>query len=269
MSTPLAAGDVVLVTGASAGIGEAIALRLAERGCRLALAARGAEALEGVAAACRARGGEAAAFPTDVADAEACRAFVDGAVARFGRVDALVNNAGISMQVRFEDIEDLGIFERIMRVNYLGSVYCTHRALPHLRRTRGRLAAVSSLTGLSGVPTRTAYAASKHAMRGFFDSLRVELTGSGVTVTVAYPGFVATDIARRALGGDGRPIGRRDVRDDAVMSADECARLIVRALDRRDREIVMTARGRVGRWLKLVAPGLVDRVAARAIDEGR
>jgi NAD(P)-dependent dehydrogenase (short-subunit alcohol dehydrogenase family) len=269
MTTPLAAGDVVLLTGASAGIGEGVALRLAERGCRLALAARGAEDLERVAAACRARGGDAAAFVTDVADADACRRFVDDAVARFGRVDALVNNAGISMQVRFEDVTDLGVFERIMRVNYLGAVHCTHRALPHLRRASGRLAAVASLTALSGVPTRTAYAASKHAMRGFFDSLRVELADTGVTVTVAYPGFVATDIARRALGGDGRPIGARNVRDDEVMTVDECARLIVRALDRREREVVMTARGKLARWLKLVAPALVDRIAARAIREGR
>lgn len=106
-------------------------------------------------------------------------------------------------------------------------------------------------------------------MRGFFDSLRVELAGTGVSVTVAYPGFVATDIARRALGGDGRPIGRRNVRDAEVMPADECARIIVRAIDRREREVVMTARGKLGRWLKLVAPGLVDRIAARAIDAGK
>jgi short-subunit dehydrogenase len=259
---PLGRGDVVLITGASSGIGEAIALHLAARGCRLALAARGAGDLERVAAACRAAGGEAAVFPTDVADEAQCRAFVAGALAAFGRVDALVNNAGVTMEMRFEAMRDLAPVERIMRVNFLGAVYCTHAALPHLRAARGRLAAVSSLTGLSGVPTRTAYAASKHAVRGFFDSLRIELAGSGVSVTVAYPGFVATGIAARSFG-------ERHVRDEHAMSAEECARRIVRAVDRREREVVMTARGKVARWLKLVAPGLVDRIAARAIARGR
>ena len=262
MSAPLAARDVVLVTGASSGIGEAIARRLAARGCRLALAARGAPELERVAAACRAAGGEAATFSTDVADEAQCRAFVAGATARYGRIDALVNNAGISMELRFEEIADLALVERIMRVNFLGAVYCTHAALPHLRATRGRLAAVSSLTGLSGVPTRTASAASKHAVRGVFDSLRSELADSGVSVTVVYPGFVATDIAARSYG-------TRHVHDADAMSADTCARHVVDALDRRKREVVMTARGKLGRWLKLVAPALVDRIAARAIARGR
>src|SRR5437868_13338768 len=262
MTSRLTAGDIVLITGASSGIGEAIALRLASRGCRLALAARGAADLERVADSCRAAGGESATFPADVADEAQCRAFVVGALGTFGRIDALVNNAGISMEVRFEDITDLALVERIMRVNVLGAVYCTHAALPHLRATRGRLVAVSSLTGLSGVPTRTAYAASKHALRGFFDSLRIELAGSGVSVTVAYPGFVATDIARRSFGA-------RNVRTEHAMSAEECARLIVDAMDRREREVVMTARAKVAQWLKLVAPGLVDRIAARAIERGR
>ena len=268
MPDTLAAGHVVLITGASAGIGEAIALELARRGVRLALAARGSAELERVAAACRALGAEAAAFPTDVSVEAECRAFVEGAASRFGRVDALVNNAGISMWARFEEIRDLTIVERIMRVNFLGSVWCTAAALPHLRETRGRLVAVASLTALSGVPTRTAYAASKHAMRGFFDSLRIELAGSGVSVTVAYPGFVRTSVASRALGADGRPVIDRHVQEARAMSAERCAQLVLRAADARAREVVMTARGRVGRWLKLLAPDFVDRMAARAIERG-
>lgn len=270
MSTaPLGAGSVVLVTGASSGIGEQLALQLAARGARLALAARGADDLERVAEACRGRGGEAVAVPTDVGVEAECRAFVDAAVRRWGRVDALVNNAGVSMWARFDEIEDLALFERIMRVNYLGSVWCTHAALGHLEASRGRLVAVSSLTGLTGVPTRTAYAASKHAMRGFFDSLRIELRGTGVSVTVAYPGFVDTWVRRRAVGPDGEPLGESPVQEDRVMSAETCARLILEAADGRKRQVVMTARGRAGRWLSLVAPGLVDRLAARAIEQGR
>ena len=270
MSTaPLGPGSVVLVTGASSGIGEQIALQLAARGARLALAARGQDDLERVAEACRGRGGEAVALPTDVGVEADCRTFVAAAAERWGRVDALVNNAGVSMWARFDEIEDTALFERLMRVNYLGSVWCTHAALGHLRASRGRLVAVSSLTGLTGVPTRTAYAASKHAMRGFFDSLRIELRDTGVSVTVAYPGFVDTWVRRRAVGPGGQPLGESPVQEDKVMSPETCARLIVEAADGRKRQVVMTARGRAGRWLSLVAPGLVDRIAARAIERGR
>ena len=269
MPDPIARDAVVLVTGGSAGIGEALALRLADRGARLALAARGADALDAVAEACRQRGAEALAVPTDVADEAACRAFVAAAVDRWGRVDVLVNNAGISMWARFDEMDSLEPLRQIMRVNYFGAVYSTHAALPHLKESRGRLVNVSSLTGKTGVPTRTGYAASKHAMAGFFDSLRIELRDTGVTVTTAFPGFVATGVRRHAYGADGAPLGESPVQEDAVMTADDCARIIIDAADRRTREVVMTARGKVGQWVKLVAPGLVDRLAARAIERGR
>ncbi len=269
MSAPLGSGSVVLVTGASSGIGEEIALQLARRGARLALAARGRDDLERVARACRERGGDALVVPTDVGVEAECRAFVTAAAERWGHVDALVNNAGVSMWARFDEIEDTDLFERLMRVNYLGAVWCTHAALGPLEASRGRLVAVSSLTGLTGVPTRTAYAASKHAMRGFFDSLRIELRGTGLSVTVAYPGFVDTWVRRRAVGPDGQPLGESPVQEDRVMSAETCARLILEAADARKRQVVMTARGKAGRWLSLVAPGVVDQMAARAIEQGR
>jgi short-subunit dehydrogenase len=128
---------------------------------------------------------------------------------------------------------------------------------------------ISSLAGRTGVPTRTGYSASKHAMTGFFDSLRIELEGTGVDVTMIYPGFVATGIRENATGPDGKPIEVSPVREGEVMSAEDCARRIVAAMERREREVVMTARGKIGLWLKLVAPGLIDRIAKRAIEEGR
>ena len=263
--------NVVVVTGASAGIGAELARQLAAGGAWLALAARGAARLEEVAAECRALGGKALAVPTDVGEEAQCRALVERTVAEYGRLDTLVNNAGIGMWARFDEITDLSIFERVMRVNYLGSVYCTHHALPHLKRSRGRIVGVSSLTGRTGVPTRSAYAASKHAMAGLFDTLRIELDGTGVSVTMIYPGFVATEIRERAFGPDGRPLGAGNspVREREVMTAEECARRIVDAAAARRREVVMTARARVGMWLKLIAPGAVDRIARRAIARGR
>jgi short-subunit dehydrogenase len=261
--------NVVVITGASKGIGAELARQLAARGAKLVLAARNLPELEAVAAQCRASGATVVTVKADVAVERDCQAVIAGAVLAFGRVDALVNNAGMSMWARFEEIRDLAVLERIMQVNYMGAVYCTHHALPYLREARGRLVGISSLAGRTGVPTRTGYAASKHAMTGFFDSLRIELEGSGVTVTMIYPGFVATGIRENATGPDGLPILVSPVREGEVMSAAECAARIVRAIERREREVVMTARGRIGLWLKLLAPSLVDRIARRAIERGQ
>ena len=262
-------GKVAVVTGASQGIGRALVHELASQHSRLVLAARDAEALARVAGECEARGAEALAVPTDVADEAACRALIAAAVERFGGLDVLVNNAGIGMLARFEDVTDLSLYERLMRVNYLGSIYPTWHALPHLKRSRGQVVAISSLAGLNGVPGRTAYAATKHAQVGFFDSLRIELRGSGVSVTVIAPYFVQSEIRKRSPGPDGRTVEASPVHEDDVMTAEECARLIVRAMAKRKRMLVMTLKGRLGRFLKLVAPGLVDRLAADAVRKGR
>lgn len=253
------ADRAVLVTGASRGIGREMALQLARGGARVALMARGPDALQEAVAACRDTGARALGIAGDVSMEADCAAAVRRTCAELGGLDMLIANAGISMLARFEDLEDVEPLERVMRVNYLGAVYCAAHALPHLLTSRGRIVAVSSLTGLTGVPTRTGYAASKHAMRGFFDSLRIEVRQRGVSVTVAYPGFVATGIRERAVGmGPGRGPGR-------AMSASDCARRILVAAARRHREVVMTPKGRLGLWLKLVAPGLVDRIAARSV----
>jgi short-subunit dehydrogenase len=255
-----------VITGASSGIGEALALAYAARGNNVVLAARDLARIQEVAVACDKAGGRALAVQTDVTEVAQCQRLVEEAVAKFGGIDVLINNAGLSMWARFEDITDLSIFERLMKVNYLGSVYCTHAALPHLRASRGLIVAVSSLTGKTGVPTRTAYSASKHAMQGFFDSLRIELMASGVDVQVASPGFVRTGIRDRVLGPDGKPTGKSPRNEDKnTMSLEECTRLMVRAIDRRERDVILTSAARMAQWLKLAAPGLIDRLTLRAI----
>jgi short-subunit dehydrogenase len=181
----------------------------------------------------------------------------------------LVNNAGIGMLARFADVTDLSLYERLMRVNYLGSVYPTFYALPHLERSRGQIVAVSSLAGLSGVPLRTAYAATKHAQVGFFDSLRIELRDTGVSVTVVAPYFVQSEIRKRSPGPDGRTLEASPVREAEIMSAEECARRVVKAMEKRKRMLVMSFKGKLGRWAKLVAPGLVDQMAADAVRRGK
>ncbi|HTX90863.1 MAG TPA: SDR family oxidoreductase [Anaerolineales bacterium] len=260
---------VIMISGASSGIGRELARQLAAQGAWLSLAARDAGRLELVAAECRDLGGKALAVRTDVSELAQCEAWVQRTLEQFGRVDVLVNNAGVTMWANFADIQDLSVPEQVMRVNYLGSLYCTHYALPYLRKTKGLIVGISSLTGKTGVPTRSAYAASKHAMAGFFDSLRIELAPSGVGVTMIYPGFVASEVRQRAFGPDGKPLGESPVKEGEVMPVEECARLIVRAMSRRQRELVMTLRGKLGLWLKLIAPGLVDRIASQAIRTGK
>ena len=268
MPTATFRDNAVILTGASSGIGRALALQLAAQGAWLALAARDVDRLAEVERQCRSLGGRAITIPTDVSDESQCRNLVDCAVKDFGRLDTLINNAGISMWARFDEMETLAPFEEMMRVNYLGAVYCTHYALPHLKRRGGRLVAVSSLAGRNGVPTRSGYAGSKHAMVGFFDSLRIELSGSGVSVTIVYPDFVTSEIRERAYGRDGRPLGKSPVREAEVMSAEECARLIVDAAGKRKRELLM-GRGPIGIWLKMLAPKLADNIARKAIATGK
>ncbi len=257
--------QVVVITGASSGIGKELALRMAGEGALLALGARHIEKLEAVAGMCRQKGGKALAVRLDVADKESCRHFIEKSVAEFGKIDVLINNAGISMWAYFEEFTDVTPFEKIMQVNYFGSLYCAFYALPYLKKSKGRLVAVSSLTGKTGVPTRSGYAASKHAMAGFFDTLRIELRGTGVSVTMVYPGFVATDVRRLALGKDGKSLGNSPLDESGTMSVERCVALMVPAIVHRKRELVMTLKGRLGLWLKLIAPGLVDRIALKAV----
>jgi NAD(P)-dependent dehydrogenase (short-subunit alcohol dehydrogenase family) len=263
------ADQVVVVTGASEGIGRAFCIALAPQRPRFVLAARNRERLESLAEECRRLGAQARVVPTDVTDEDSCRALIDSAVTAFGRIDVLVNNAGGTMWTRLDEIRDLSIFERLMRLNYLGSVYPTFHALPHLQQSRGRIVAVASMAGLIGVPTRTGYAAAKHAVIGFFDSLRVELLDSGVTVTLICPDFVVSEIHKRALGPDGRPLGDNPMATSKIMTAEQCAALMIRAIERRERLLVTSGRGRLARWLKVLAPGAIERMAARAIAQKR
>jgi short-subunit dehydrogenase len=258
-------GRRIILTGASEGIGRALALDLAARGARLALAARDRDRLDSLAQECRARGGEALAVPTDVTNQQDLEWLVSETLKAYGGIDVVIHNAGITMWSRFDALKDLEIFERIMEVNYYAPVRLTALTLPHLRASRGLIVAIASLAGLTGVPERSAYSGSKHAMIGFFDSLRIELAGSGVDVSVIAPDFVVSEIHKRAIGPDGEPLGTSPMKQSKIMTAEECARQIARAIEKRQRQLLMSPRGKLGMWLKLLAPGLIDRLAAKAI----
>ena len=259
----------VIITGASSGIGKELAFRFAQKSARLVLAARNQERLNSVVEQCKQFGGEAIAVVADVSQKEACKTIVDETIKTYGGIDILINNAGITMWSEFEKVTNIEALEQIMRVNFFGSMYLTHFALPYLLKSKGQIVGISSLTGKTGIPTRSIYAASKHAMAGFFDSLRIELKEKGVAVTMIYPGFVASEVRERALNGDGVPLGKSPVKEKEVMTVEECVSQMLPVIENRKRELIMTTRAKVGLWLKMIVPSVVDNIALKAIKNGK
>jgi len=226
----------------------------------VALAARRADRLEEVAAGCRSRGGEALVVPTDVSDEAQCKTLVEKTVATFGRLDMLVNNAGLAVIARLEDYSNLDLFKHTMSVNFYGAVYCTYYALPHLIRSRGRIVAVSSLGGKAPLPYNSPYIASKYAMHGFFDTLRIEMMKYGVSVTIICPFWVVTGFHEAQMDKDGVPKGPggRAIYTEKMMTAERCAEVALQAAYKRKRELLMGP-GHLAAWFRLLAPGLMDR----------
>jgi NAD(P)-dependent dehydrogenase (short-subunit alcohol dehydrogenase family) len=259
-------GKVVVITGASGGIGREMAYQFVRQGANVVLASRNEKRLTETAEECRQLGGKSLVVQTDVANEADCRKLMARTVNEFGKIDILVNNAGITVWGRFEDMKTMAPFEQVMRVNYLGSVFCTHYALPHLLKTRGRIAAISSMAGKTGVPLRSGYAASKYAMGGFFETLRIELLDRGVSVTMVFPDFVQTGSRLEAYGVDGELVARNPERKGRVMGVEEAGKLILKAVVNRDREMILSRRGKAAVWLKLLVPGLIDRMAAKVVE---
>jgi NAD(P)-dependent dehydrogenase (short-subunit alcohol dehydrogenase family) len=260
-------GQRVVITGASQGLGRALAVRLARGGARLALGARRLAALEATRAACPAEA-DVLLVPTDVTLEGDCAALVARAAEAFGGVDVLVCNVGINMNARADAVTSPALFERMMDVNFHSVVRCVHHALPHLEASRGRIAAISSLAGFFGVPGQSGYSASKHALEGYCDALRIELRPRGVSVLVASLAEMNTGLPRQALGPDGAPIlldtRARDVRN-AALPVEEVAAEITRGLERRARQLVLPRRAGAARLARLFAPGLVDRIVERRV----
>jgi short-subunit dehydrogenase len=261
-------GQVVIVTGASAGIGKALALQLAAQGAKVALAARRLDRLEQVAAECQTLGGETLTIPTDVSDEGQCKALIEKTVSTFGRVDMLVNNAGLAVTSPLEKLPDLHLFKHVMDVNFYGALYCTYYAIPHLKLTQGRVVVLSSLGGVLPLPYNTSYTASKYALHGLYDSLRMELAQHGVSVTVICPSLVVSEFHEAQLDRRGNPRGPRgrNIYTDKMMTAEQCAAIVLKAARRRDREVLMGP-GRLAIWLKLFAPKYLERFIVKSFIE--
>ena len=250
---------VVVVTGASSGIGEAMAREYAKMGAKVVMAARREEELRRIATEIERAGGSVAYTACDVVKEEACKHLIDVAVERFGGVDVMICNAGLSMRALFDDC-DLKVLHRLMDVNFWGTVNCTKYALPYLQRSKGSLVGISSVAGIHGLPGRTGYSASKYAMTGFLDTIRVENLKKGVHVMTACPGFTASNVRFSALTADGTQQGETPRNEAKMMTPNEVAHIVARGIQRRKRLCLMEWEGRGTHLLKKFFPALVDRL---------
>lgn len=252
--------QVVVITGAGGGIGRALALALSGRGARLALLDRDLDGLAGTIDALPAAAREdAGTWACDVTVAQQCDDVIAGVIARFGGIDILINNAGISQHSLASDTS-LDVLRRVMNVNFYGSVHCTLAALPSIRARRGMIAVMSSVAGFAPLVGRSAYAASKHALHGWFDTLRSELRGTGTGVMLVCPSFVRTDIDRHALSGDGGQALKDKPLVGDLAAPEAIAEAICDGLARRERQLVPTKMAWSALWLNRIAPSLYERV---------
>lgn len=252
---------VVIVTGASSGIGKALVYELAKQHAKIVMAARNIQELLNIEQDLKKSGVESLAVRTDVTKELACKDLIEQAYGRFGRIDVLINNAGISMRAVLQDL-DVSVLHKVMDVNFWGTVYCTKYALPYLLASKGSLAGIISIAGFIGLPGRTGYAASKFAVRGFLDTVRIENRKKGLHVLVAAPGFTASNIRKTALNAAGRQQGESPRNEGNMMSAEKCARIIVKGIRKRKRQIIMTfVEGKLAVFLSKWMPRLVDRLS--------
>ncbi len=250
---------VVVVTGASSGIGEAMAREYAKMGAKVVMAARREDELKRIASEIEAQGGRVAYAACDVVNEEECKHLIEVAVERFGGVDIMICNAGLSMRALFDDC-DLKVLHRLMDVNFWGTVNCTKYALPWLQRSKGSLVGISSVAGIHGLPGRTGYSASKYAMTGFLDTIRIENLKKGLHVMTACPGFTASNVRFSALTADGSQQGETPRNESKMMTPEQVAHIVARDIRRRKRLCLMEWEGRATHFLKKFCPGFVDKL---------
>jgi short-subunit dehydrogenase len=250
---------VVIITGASSGIGKALVFEFAGRGARIVAAARSLENLLLLEKEIRAKGSEILILQTDVSIENDCKRMIEKTIEKFGKIDVLVNNAGISMRAMFDELET-AVIRKLMDVNFWGTVYCSKFALPHLLQTKGSLVGVSSIAGYKGLPGRTGYSASKFAMQGLLEVIRIENLKKDLHVLIACPGFTASNIRKTALAADGSQQGESPRDEDKMMSAEEVAQAIVKAIGARKRSLILTTQGKITVLLNKFFPAMLDKM---------
>jgi NAD(P)-dependent dehydrogenase (short-subunit alcohol dehydrogenase family) len=254
----------VAITGAAGGMGRALCRRFGQAGAKIALLDLHRETLEAFARELDAAGIQALALPCDVTDDPACRAVMQKIVERFGGIDVLINNAGITHRSAFEKTQ-IQVFRKVMEVNFFGALHCTQAALPALLASRGMIIVMSSIAGFSPLFGRSGYSASKHALHGLFESLRTELSDKGVRVMMVCPGFTATSIEKNALDGDGRPTTHPRSTTGKIAAPEEVAEAIYRGAVKNKRLLVLSRVGKLAHLFSKFFPAYYERAMAKRL----
>lgn len=250
---------VVIITGGSSGIGKALADVFGKNGSKVLITGRNKTDLDNTVAELKAKGILISGFVADVSTEGDNKKMAQEAIERFGKIDILINNAGISMRALFEEV-DMAVVKKVMDTNFYGVLYATQACLPEIIRNKGSVVGISSIAGYRGLPGRTGYSASKFALNGFLEVLRTEMLYRGVHVLTACPGFTASNIRKRALTKDGHSQGESPRAEEKMMTAEECAAHIYRATVNRKNTLILTTQGKLAVWLNKLFPRLADKM---------
>jgi len=251
---------VVAITGGTTGIGRALIHEFISKGAKVSTCGRSQDKLYDLQK--EYAGTTLYTIVADVSKEGDCRGFIEATLKAFGGIDIMINNAGISMRAMVEDTE-IATLKQVMDINFWGTVYCTKYALPSIIARKGTVVGVSSIAGYRGLPGRSGYSASKHAVNGWLEALRTEMLDKGVNVMWVCPGFTSSNIRNVALNSDGQPQGESPMDENKMMSAEECAQRIVKAIAKRKRSVVMTFQGKETVFLNRFLPGLADRLVKK------
>jgi short-subunit dehydrogenase len=251
---------VVVVTGGSDGIGKALTEMFLKQGAKVATCARNQQKLDQLSN----ENPEHSLFTmiADVSKEEDCKKFINAAIEKFGGIDILINNAGISMRALFKDT-DLATLKNVMDINFWGTVYCTKFAMNSIIERKGTIVGVSSIAGYRGLPGRSGYSASKFAVNGWMEALRTELLETGVNVMWVCPGFTTSNIRNVALNKEAKPQGESPMDEGKMMSAEECARHILHAIEKRKRTLVLTFDGKRTVFINKFFPSIADKLVRK------
>jgi len=250
---------VIIITGASSGIGKALAVLLSKGGNKLMLASRNHDKLKKVVDKLNIKNQNILGYTTDVCNEQDCLNLIDNCINKFGRIDVLINNAGISMRAIFNEI-NLEVIEKVMKTNFWGTVYCTKFALPYLLKSHGSLIGISSIAGHVGLPERSAYSASKFAMNGFLESIRSENMENNLHVLIACPGFTKSNIRKEALTKDGERQKSSPRDEKNMMTSEAVAQKIIQAMISRKDNIIISNEGKLAIWLNKLIPKLARKL---------
>lgn len=255
---------VVIVTGASSGIGKSCALEFASLGAIVVLAARRINILQEIASDIKEKESKTLCVAADVSNINDCKNLINKTIEKFGRIDILINNAGISMRAVFEEL-DVEVIKKVMETNFWGTVYCTKFALPYILKSKGTIIGISSITGLTPLPGRTGYAASKHAMDGFLNTLRLEVCKDGVNVMTVHPGFTNSNVRYNALTKDGSSQGETPRTEEKMMSSERLAQIIAKATLKRKQNLIITPLGKLTVWMHRNLPHIANRLILKVM----